>query len=460
MNSGPQENSRGVFPIVLGIAVAILVLIAWIKPYFGLMDDARNLFSIVPKINAGGFSGFVQEFMRADFNWGMFRPLYPAMVYILYSFGVSLGPVPFFMLNAVLVFFVLYLSALSFEKWLGIGRWSLLMAMMAFPYTYDLFQHPSLQEKLITLFGSLALLAIPKDSKMKIKDFVVILIMTGLGFASKTSFLIYAPVIFLALLSRTNWQSLRSKIILAGTSVWMAAWVFFLGKVAAHGQYTREGYSLTHILPNLQRGGILAVVGSLIFFIILRIPRFSFRTFRNECQNWMPISGLAAFLTLFMPWTIAGYLLSLVSPFLAATVLQISGGLPKRIQPFVTGALAFFAVFLLYSRPYLMFHRLHDIGNLIGSSPSLQAQGIKNIVVPCMEGRDSIQSYLKNHAEFNLQMQSDGLNWRDTVVFADQKMCPYIPTATSLSHEGCREVIHMPSGAAGGFQVIGYQCGS
>ncbi|MDZ4677682.1 MAG: hypothetical protein SGI74_09255 [Oligoflexia bacterium] len=429
--------------LVLILASGVLLQIIFSQPFFGLMDDASNLSQLLPKIQKQGLLAATLDYLKLDLQWGMFRLTYPSMVYFLYGLGASFGPTVFFLLNAVFVMGILYLNAHVFSLILKIDKWLLLLFMAAFPYTFDLFQHPSLQEKMVMLWGASLLWACHK------KNLTGIIVFAALGFFSKASFCIYIPMGFLTLLSASQFKIKKDKLLLGVYILASCSGVLFLAWVASKGSYTAR-YSPQNILHNLKslHGIFFLAILSLSFFILIRFKKIS---------QWIPWTGVLSFIVVFLPWHIGAYLQSVIAPTLAALSLQVAILVfPKK--KYWASALGVLAITVTSYRSYGMFTRLRDIKNIVTLAPTLEQQGVKLIWVPCWEGRGAMEYYLKDLAKTKLEVRFLNENTLPTAgpVFFDGSMC-VLPQAVRLDAQ-CKKTSLYKSKLRKGYELASFEC--
>lgn len=109
-------------------------------------------------------------------------------------------------------------------------------------------------------------------------------------------------------------------------------------------------------------------------------------------------------------------------------------------------------------RPYTMFTRLHDIGQIVRSAPELHSEGVKKLYMPCAEGSEAMARYLANTAgqkipvEFKTNFSQTGSYF----VFADSAMCPLPSGAIPL--ETCRTDFLYQSEFKGGYRLWAVNC--
>lgn len=441
--------------LLLGI---ILGAICLYRPFFGLMDDAAHLLLVLPKIREAGIFSFSWQYATEDIAWGMFRPTYPAMIYSLYRIGEAWGPVPMFLVNALFVFGILYLNAAVLARVLKINPWFILLTNFAFFYALDLFQFPSLQEKLVLLFGA-ALLAISYSSLLSLpKKLLGIFLFTILGVLTKASFCIYLAVGGVALLASAK-QLPRKRFLAVLTAVVLVdiLGVCFLAFIAKQGAYTTHGYSLAHIVPNLLSiDGLMFLLPTFLFGLFF----FRKKSFLEEPEIFIPVVGVLAFLAIFLPWGIKAYVQSVVSPLFSALLVLLAERLfPERRWIWMPALIVLAFTVVLY-RSDTMFTRLHDIGNIVAMGPALVKEGVHEIYMPCPEGAHSMENYFKylQSADVKVFLLKELKQSAQKVVFFDQALCPMPNKESILS--GCTLQYLYESPEKRGFMLARQVCPS
>ena len=411
-------------------ALVILVSILYWQPFYGPMDDHAHVTNVVPKIMQGGFLPFFEEFVRNDFGWGMFRPTYAVMIGLLYAPAVLLdAPWLLFFLNAVFSFSILFFSAKVFGRILKVSYWKILVIEGAFFYGHDLFQHPSLQEKLVHLFGLLLLAEVDRRDRAR---FALVGLWSFLGFSAKASFVIYIgmagwlllfhdlSVPGISTLARRLWKKLPL-FIAFGLGVLFLAWV------ARHGVYTSGRYSWQKILPNL-----LSLDG--VMFVVPVIAAVALALFRaRKPENAIELGeltaavGTAAFLLLFLPWGIKGYLHTMAAPiFCALLAWLLDRILSTKLQQLMCIVFCISAVLVTTYRSTVNFSRLHDLGQVVKAAKDWP--NVTEIWVACAEGSDALRNFFQLQGISSITVQElkdfSPANLDAKVIFYDQGLCP------------------------------------
>lgn len=422
------------------------------------MDDASLLFGTLQDIQREGLVSFTwSNTWNHDTDWGMFRLTYMPMVYVIYKVGALFGPTVMFLWNAFLVFGILYLSAYSLERVLRIPRFELLLVMAGFPYAYDLLQHPSLQEKLLLLFG-MPLLAVPHLNISFWKKFSAFLVLTLLGMATKSSFCIFLAVGFLSWLeyARTldKKEAYLSTIIVVIVNLATVTGLVYLAK---NGLYTTNHFNLEKIPGNLQSKIGLLLAGLTLLHLLLFLRK---KNIFERPTQLIPAIAFLSYLAIFLPWNLSGYLLSILTPFWAALILQVARKFfPEKLRLAWLLPLMLLAVVIGAYRPISMFGRLGDIRNIVYETSEEIDFLAMPLHVPCMEGSDALGVYLQkhlNHPNFETEHLKPGETPKDFLAFFDRSMCP-LPIYSSLKQR-CQESFLYKAQVPGGYNVVRFTC--
>ncbi|MBK9292991.1 MAG: hypothetical protein IPM57_00845 [Oligoflexia bacterium] len=378
-------NLKYLFLLVVGI---ILFQILRIKPFFGLMDDAVNMFQILPGIKLHGLLSYSLEYLKNDLAWGMIRPFYPLQVAILYQVGHLFGPTSYYLFNAIIVFLVLFFSAHVYSKILNLNRYIIILAALCFPYTYDLFQHPSLQEKFVLFFGALLLFYLNKISEAKVKDFALVTLICILGYLTKGSFAIYFPMALLLLIIKEKFKIKHNVVFLFYFVLLNTTCIFLIKKIASHGSYT-SSYSFNKFFVNMQQPYFVMLFLVLLFGFLLIFNKI--RKNKDYLQT-LSLVGLVGFIFLFLPWSLAGYILSLSGLFVGLIICQILTMYKSKV---LLVFVCLFSILLSILRTEDMFSRLADIKSILNKT------NYEKIYMPCLEGANSLRIYFEGFKKSN-----------------------------------------------------------
>lgn len=432
------------------LAICALLLVGSIlvfHPHYGLMDDLALLGQAAISKQIGYFHSLV-DFLQGDYRWGMFRLWYMMSVPLLYGIG-GLNPSVLFLLNGAWVWAILACLSVVLARWIR-GRESMVLApwillgALAFPWTHDLFIHPSLQEKWVHLFTAAALFWMGSRPAITLPPvpfaFATALVLAA-GFLSKGQFLAVTPALAFVIWLRS--PNRREGAWRAGTVLGLSLLAaFILSRIAAQGVYT-SGYSpwkaIAH-LGNPYLWMLLAVAaGAAISARLDRAP-----------GRLVPEMILVASGFLLLPWRLGGYLLSFMGPFVGASLVAILLGFRGRTRTAGFMGLAVISLLVCGYREITYFSRLGDLGAIL-SSPELKAldrPGLR-LRLPCVEGGYTFGNFLKARGFVNLAAEPDisASTPLQGYWVLDGKLC------RSERAFGSPRVL-LPSRLPGGFQLI------
>ncbi len=444
----------------LGVVFFVLTAIAYFQPYWGLMDDASAVLNILPILQSQDLWSVTMEYGRNDLIWGMFRPFYPAMVSLLYGPGVSWQPWISFLLNALVVFSILLLLAFALGKILAVEWSKIFLGSLIIPFTYDLFQHPSLQEKLVLLFGGLALLCTAFRSRFSTYLFWPLLaLLLVFGHLSKASFVIYHAMVIATLGVQNfqqgkwqkNWQGILFIIALGCLALQAHA------LVASHGTYTSTAYKLEAVLLNIRSSKTILLF--LPIGVIGFLTLFSLNVRKNLPTILPSLIGLMGFIGLFLSWGFAGYLISVIATVYASCwIFLAEKTLTHKISHIILSALLIVLPFTtaLY-RTNNMFSKLQDIGLARLAAADWEKQGIDRIELPCEEGAESFAMYVKSSGQTSLEVKPfRGLQQKAGYLFHDSSMCA-IPRSHPV-YQNCQTEILWRGKQDHSYRLVRYTC--
>lgn len=459
-----QESLLAAIKVTLALVFGLLFFsILYFKPHWGLMDDSYLVYEMMKQVSEVGLFKFTQNFTLADStSWGMFRPFYPAMAYLIYLPGLNLGPHYTFLLNLILSMLVLVYHSYILSKILRINVWPILLVLASFFYQYDLFQYPSLQEKMVMLIGTVFIQLCYTQRHFKAwLQILLLFVAVVIGASTKASFLIFYSMGVWAFVSRNSHELIqrdrwRPWVVLGFLILFGILAILFLGKISAQGSYTKQ-YDLSKILPNiLSKEGVLFAV-PIIFGLVNLFYRWKKGAFRFE--EALPLIGVCAFLALFLPWGIKAYLQSIIGPAYAALWVTIFLGIFSFV-PRGVWIVPFIVLGLLISsyRSLSMFSRLGDLGSIVERLKSESYADLKSIWVPCLEGSDSFRRFVNenNPGRYEVRFWDPAIEPHNKVAFFDNSLCPLPGRADTI--DGC-EVEYLLKGSwSRSFRLVRFDC--
>jgi len=443
--------------VVISLFALIFAQIVFWQPFYGVMDDAGYLTGMLPAMRQTGLWAAMQEWGGAGAaSWGFFRPVHPIMVWLIYSVGEAYGPVVFYLFNAVIVVLALYLNAIIFARICNLDCWQILLGTLAFPYTIDLFMHPSLQEKPVLIFGALLLFAAFNPRSSFVIQIAALTLWAVVGISSKPQFIIYLGMAALVFVSRVRLASVRGRWTLAYVIVLCGAAATLVAGFGMRGGYTSGGYSTANAIANAK-----SIFGLFYLFVIaLGVVKLVGPAWRAKAAaSLLPLAGTITFTAMLLPWTLFhGYILSVSAPLVAALALQI---VPRQVRFSSAGliALAVLAALMSIYRTASIFSKLGDIRYLVNHSSEYMAAGISEIAVPCMEGSGAINSYLAvfGGAKVSARYLTPAMTINQQVVFHARGMCP-LSQQQQVEAAACSEQPYYSGPLPGDFKLSRYVC--
>lgn len=427
MNQFIEEKLPRVAAWAIPLIVLLTILI--LRPHWGLMDDVTNTFELIPRIREHGVFRYGWMYGINDLAWGMFRPTYPPMVYLVYAPGMATAPWVTFVWNALLVMAAIFFYCAVLSRIVGISLPLLVVGCGAFFYGHDLFQHPSLQEKMLLFAGAGLTWHFWNRSRWSSVAFwIVAFLWLAFGACVKASFAIHYCVAFMAFVA-TNADALKRKNMRAWCETLVLAIlgiVLVLGfaYISKHGGYTSH-YSKANIIPNLksiQGPFFLLPISAAVAWLV-----WHWRAVYARPELLLPLVGVSAFVTLFAAWGIGGYVQSVIVPLYAALILQLCVWyLPQWARAAWIPALVVVSLAVTGYRSLVNFGRLHDVGAVVAHAAELEAAGATELWMPCEEGSLSMHRFFQSHGNkvTVTQIAPDGPT-RGKTIFYDQSMCPF-----------------------------------
>ena len=413
----------------------VLFHMLYLQPFFGYMDDAELIQESIRTRNSGFWTEF-WPLMRADYRWGMIRPLYPFMVAFLYG-NAGDQPAVLFLLNFVFALFAITASAYAWTRAFASKLLSVpsqeqsrvlfmvaLLFSMAWPWTHDLFLHPSLQEKLVLTAGAANLLWFSKPRE-KLKNrwyFLITALILLLGFGSKVQFAYFMPALLVLMLNHWSQNKLQWYKI-AYVMVLFLIWLGATKLVAAQGIYTAQ-FSYNNSWSSLLSGKpiILLIIGLIWLAYVFR--KFASAPLAARLLAGAPAWSLLVYIAILLPRGIGGYLLSPLGAILGFML----GFWTLQGRDFTKyGAVAILSMAALSISIYrstLFFGKLADIRTLVYSQELLDIARKGGHITMCTEGASNLSYYAKRYRNIDLSASSTLADDPSKQYFiADSKLC-------------------------------------
>lgn len=290
--------------------IYFLVLIIFSKTYnlpLGLMDDFKNI-NLVEQLKENPIITYLNWNNERIFERGMIQPFYLLQVYIQYVSYKYFGAASIYILNGLILFFIFkyFIGSLNLYG-LNLSFTISSLIFLIYPFTYDLFMFPSLQEKYIFLIYSFALRLLDSNkTRSKILFFTIGLIAPLIKLQGAIFFISYF-LIFL------NLKNIKSLFLVLGSFFGIVAQgyvIFFL-----ETDYFVFDSNVMKLLNNLLN------IYNLFFISIILISFLILKPYSLKNLNEVIILGLIlssfGLIFIYSNWYIVGYLAASYAFFLS-----------------------------------------------------------------------------------------------------------------------------------------------
>ena len=429
-----RNKTNSYLYLLLFLVLNIFITLVLYKPYYGPMDDGRYL-KLAESIY--DLNDYFQVLYRIgliqDLSDGFIRFTHLAIVLPLYFFR---SPESLFILNAGLVFLIAFcliyeLTHILCNKFSRSFFTISCILFLIWPWSFDLFIYPSLQEKsvLFLLFISLNWFRNQaKKTNLTTWDYFISLIILIFAFTTKIHFLAFIPGLFVIFYQSffTNYKFFRYLVFLCFTLS------IPLLLVAINGSYTSQGFTsdfLDNFINSL--GNIWILIALLIFLFSLISSQLSTSRLGTVAVSffglftcigimlWGSYSYILSSLGIFLGCLTTNLLKILLYNFLYSSKLVYVNLQKVIVMGYIV--LSLVCISWINYRSYTAFTSLKSIKVFLSSST---AQEIKNkaIFLPCEEARQHFNFYsekILNREIFSSEFDSS------TFILTSLRFCPY-----------------------------------
>ena len=305
-------------------------LIIYYQPPFGLMDDFKNI-EHIQNLNQDFFGYYMAYFYERTFEKGLLQPFYLLQMYFQYF---SNSPIFVYLQNLLIVFSSHYLFVKGISKYVKINYVISLLVFLIFPFTNDLFVHPSLQEKYAFLIFGTVLLMLNKKKKYNVIIFILSLIVPLIKLQGTV-------LIFIILSIHYRSRTIHTLFATLGFLVGIGLQTYITFFIEA--EY-RIRNSFENILSNLQHPVNL--------FYLLIIFYFIFFLFKENEIDFIKFSiavSSLAILFIYINFYILGYLLSTYAFFLSLIIPIIANKYETKLNLSESKQISIFILVLIFS---------------------------------------------------------------------------------------------------------------
>ena len=420
--------------LIAGLLAVVLIVTFRSKPYFGNMDDSGFL-QLAAEHDPVNFA----RLLMGGSDLGFIRYSSMLLVWPAYWFGVNIGPVPYFMFNAVVVMLVLLFFGYAITRLLQLrGAWPVVgfaAVSLSWPYTAELFFFPSLSEKGIILGAGLLFLWVAARSHIKFAAlyWLSFAFVVAFAFTAKMQILVFVPAVLLAVwvnpAGAKQPQSLKRNLIATVVLILSSLTLLIM---ALSGGYTRSTQgNLSADFIRDQR--FLLLLGVTIFYTLALLVRLALH--KNRAIEWVPALMLISMSAAFAVWEIRNYFLSIAGVMVASAFVVVVGWVGKdwlRVG-LVTIVVVLAATWLTFRLP-TVYGSLASVGEFLNSKTAseIETSGGR-IYVSCLEAPEHYNFYAQSAGYRNLEFlhldgsldQSPSLDPEVTeYIFADSRLCP------------------------------------
>lgn len=425
-----------ILSLALIVCIGIVLFhLLYLQPFFGYMDDAELIQQSIQTRTLGFWPEF-WPLMRADYRWGMIRPLYPFMVATLYG-NAGDQPSVLFLLNFVFALFAIIASAYAWTRAFAPKLLSApsqeqsrivflvtILFSMAWPWTHDLFLHPSLQEKLVMTAGAANLLWFSKAHE-KLKHpwyFLATTLILLLGFGSKVQFAYFMPTLLVLMLdhwSQNKLQWYKIAYVIALFLIWLGATKL----IAAQGIYTAH-FNYDNSWIDLWSGKPLLLLTIGLIWLAYVFSKFARFPLIVRLLAGAPAWSLLFYIGIMLPRGIGGYLLSPLGAILGFMLgfWMLQGR--DFIKYGAVALLSLAAMSLSFYRSSVFFGKLADVRTLLYSQELVDIAQKGGHITMCLEGASNLSYYARRYRGIDLSASSALAEDPSKQYFiADSKLC-------------------------------------
>lgn len=318
-----KSESRITWILLVMWVFYVGLLISFIPPYWAQMDDPTFI-NMKPVFTELGLGGWIKHFVKQDFTWGMFRPVFAIFIYAFYGFfGHSnrLAYIAVYLMN--LAIFCIWARAfvrclISSSAKVNLQNrltWFSLFVILCFHFlrNYHLFYFSILQERLVLLFIGLAihcLLNMEESWPNSVLRWPFLLGSIGcvaLAFLSKAPAVSFCLLFSFWLASSGMANPKMRKLCWLGAIVFLIVFIF----ATVYFSSIRQGYTAAfqkewvteHLLdPQSKFYKVSALSMSAICFVLID---FSLTRERDWCllvRKLIWPLGMIVYMTIMLPW--------------------------------------------------------------------------------------------------------------------------------------------------------------
>lgn len=386
--------------------VVVILLFSSIIIYnlpFGLMDDYTWFFRTEKIISSPVLAS--KGLVEAIIKNGMFQPFLPIQHVLQYSWPLFFPQSSIYFINFGLVFLSVYFFIKSLSSIKKVDLKISFLVFLIWPYSFDLFIHPSLQEKYIFLFFPLLIYFLYKRQN---KTFVFFL--SFLLPLIKLQGSIFILIICFNYLKNKHTIELWSILgFIFGISI-QAYLIFF-----SAGNYYSTSLSFKSIILNLTIPQHFVFFISIVFYLLFKKLNKTI----VFLDYGIALSSLAL-LFIFLNWSVQGYLLSIYGYFFAYLFSSIYLDIFPILRKFIDYFLIILTIFSLIFFYIPRAERWHDINYL---QSNLNQIDTELVYYSCLEGSEALNNFFLIDPEIKYSNNFDSYRNNQFYFISDTWSC-------------------------------------
>lgn len=409
-STSTKKQSAVFTALMLSLPLILLALLAYYRPFWGIMDDKTNL-AIIDDMGREGVMPVLWKLANIDlFEHGRLRSLYFAMVAMIYL-PAGESSVTAYSINVVFLSAIFFVSAFAFwhaaKDAYSVSRrhlflFAFVMLCFAFPWTIHAIRAPSVHEKIVLLFAGFVLLAQYRLTRAPLAAWALVVAFTlAWAVQTKETIALFFPLFLAAQLHLDH--SLKSYKRTGLLLLYLLAAAVLIKWAGTHGTY-KAAYGMERAMATLTQSRSLYVFLALSAAATIT-AWLDFHRHRSFTRLLLALSfpaGLALFLVLMLPWGIGGYLNCSATLFVVMCLIGVGKFAFDRVpalraapMPALAGtayAAAIATVFFGMNSDYSAYS---DFRRVIFSEGIAQAarEG-RTLWMPCNEGASTMEVYL------------------------------------------------------------------
>jgi len=384
---------------------------------WGLMDDYKWIVLTQEFINSP-IDKYI-EFQKMLISKGTLQPFIQLQLVFQYLLGIYTNPLFTHIQNIFIIFFSHLFLFKFFENKIRIKYIHSLSIFMIYPYTFDMFLLPSLQEKFtIPMFAFLLYLL---EKNKQTNSFLLIFFLSlSIPFIKLQGSVFILFILFYSLINKNK----KSIISLSGfgLAILIQAYILFFGD---KGYYIVDN-SLSQMLSNL-------LSPQNLFFLLVALISLIFGFIEKDRETKFYIYGLVfsglALQFILINWELYGYLFSFYSFFLALLVPYCGNYILDKINIKILFKLKTYSLIglMILSSSLFFLPRIERWSDLNSVYKNLDKIDFENNIYYCgSEGVLTFNNLNDSLSEVKFAGNFEEINEKEFYFIKDDLQCTYL----------------------------------